>query len=120
MPVLHLQLGTSISNETRHQIQCTLTQVIASVMDKPIRDVMVIVDMYHICMGGDFTPAAFIDIKCVSGLHTEIVQRLCTEIGSVLNNLADIELSRIYFNFSLVSAEYAWRFIDGVAVSAAK
>jgi hypothetical protein len=120
MPVLHLQLSTSISDEIRHQIQCTLTEVIASVMDKPIRDVMVIADKYHICMGGDFNPAVFIDIKCVGGLHTEIARILCTKIGSVLNNLAGIELSRMYFNFSLVSSEHAWRFIDGIAVSAAK
>ena len=116
MPVIQICLNVDLNKEEKKLLLESLTSLIASTMDKPKKNVMVLHSFREIIMGGEFDPAAFIDFRCLSGLNPSNTKSLCEGISMLLKSIAFIDASRINVNFFEVNDEHAWSFVDGVAI----
>jgi Macrophage migration inhibitory factor (MIF) len=116
VPVLQLKCNKTISDDTCKVLQKSFAGIISRIMKKPSGDVMVVICRSDIYIGDSEQPSAFVDLRCSSGLTSEITMVLCSEFGQLLLNTLSIELSRIYVNFNTVAEAHAWRFVNGIAV----
>lgn len=116
MPVLQLKCNTIISDDTCKVLQRSFVGIISRIMGKPSGDVMVVINRCDMYIGDSELPSAFVELRCINGLTSEISMALAGEFGQILWNTMSIELSRVYINFSVVEDVCAWRFVNGIAV----
>lgn len=117
MPIVQIKMNVELDTQQKRDLLLSVAEFTAEIMEKPLADVMVFYTLADFVMDGSFSPAAFIDFRCLSGLQENgVTQCLCEGMLKILQRHVTIEPSRIYINFFEVCAEYAWRFRDGVAV----
>lgn len=117
MPVVQISSNIPLVGQEKQTLLISIAQVVSKIMEKPIQDVMVALTGADFVMMDDFGPAAFIDIRCLSGLQEEGVKaRLCEGVRDVLQQYASLDPDRVYVNFFEVSPDCAWRFRNGVPV----
>jgi phenylpyruvate tautomerase PptA (4-oxalocrotonate tautomerase family) len=117
MPVVQISLNVALAEQEKHDLLLSIARLVSEIMEKPIRDVMVSLTTADFVMEDSFDPAAFVDLRCLSGLQVEgVTKRLCEGLLDALRRLVPMDSSRVYIHFSEASPEYAWRFLDGVAV----
>jgi phenylpyruvate tautomerase PptA (4-oxalocrotonate tautomerase family) len=117
MPVVQIRCNIPLEEDTKKRILSSVIQLVATEMQKPGCDVMVLFStMDMILMGDSFDPAIFIDFRFVTdiGFNTAVI--LCEEFYRIFKVETEIEASRIYVNFIKVDPAHAWRFIGGSAV----
>lgn len=113
MPVIHYRINTPLDELPKKKIMLDTVRLVADIMQKPVSDIMVIYSSDDLLMGNDFSPAAFVDFKCVSGLTVAVSRKICNGVYHLLNEATGIEPARIYINFFEVSHAHAWRFVNG-------
>ncbi|MBN1887125.1 MAG: hypothetical protein JW850_04015 [Thermoflexales bacterium] len=117
MPVVQINLNVALAEQDKHDLLLSASRLVSEVLEKPLCDVMVSLTTADFVMAGSFDPAAFVDLRCLSGLQVEgATKRLCQGLLEVLRRLIPIDSSRVYINFAEVCPEYAWRFREGAAV----
>ncbi|MBN2001932.1 MAG: hypothetical protein JXA21_01140 [Anaerolineae bacterium] len=117
MPIVQISLNVNLVEQEKQNLHLSIARLVSEVLEKPLHDVMVSLTMADFAMGGTFEPAAFMDLRCLSGLQGEDVpRRLCEGMLSILRRYVSIDPARVYINFFEVHPECAWRFKDGVAV----
>jgi len=117
MPVVQISSNISLTGQEKQALLIAVARLVSKIMEKPIQDVMVALTGADFVMMEDFGPAAFIDIRCLSGLEEEGVKAcLCEGLRDVLQQCASLDPDRVYVNFFEVSPDCAWRFRDGVPV----
>ena len=117
MPIVQISSNVILSEQEIRDLLLSVARLVSEVLEKPIQDVMVSLTVADFAMNGDLGPAAFIDLRCLSGLHADgVMARLCQGMLGILRQFAPIDPARVYVNFFEVRPDSAWRFRDGVAV----
>lgn len=116
MPVIQIGANIDLDLEDKRQLLISMAQLISSVMNKPLSDVMVLYSYNDLIMAETSEPAVFVDIRCISGLSVLVSRQICEGLYKLLNKITSIDSSRFYANFHEVGKEYAWRFKNDIAV----
>ena len=116
MPVIQINSNLPLTPPQKQAVLTAATELTANVMGKPLCSVMVMLTYADFLMDGTTDPAVFIDFHCLSGLDLDVSRRLCTGFLEIIQQTSALDPSRMYVNFVEVEGQYAWRFINGVAV----
>lgn len=116
MPVIQVKTNTNLNDAQKQQLLLAITRRVAEIMGKPVSDIMVLYSGEEIMMGETSEPAAFVDLRFISGLNMSRAKALCEALKNVINETVVIAPTRLYINFPQVDGVRAWRFIDHAAV----
>src|SRR5512133_174773 len=109
MPLLKLETSVAISEDKRTALLASLSKSVAAATGKPERYVMVTVGQPAMLMSGKPGDAAFVDIRGIGGLTSEVNRKLSQQVCKLLNDSLGIGPDRIYLNFTDVEAgNWGW------------
>lgn len=105
MPLIKLQMSKKCSDETKKELCTCLSKVCADGTGKPETYVASVVeDDAVIAFGGTVENAAFVEVKSIGGLNSEVNGKLSAMICDCLENMLEIPGNRVYINFTDVPA----------------
>jgi len=106
MPYLKLTTNTSINEEKSAQLLSQLSQCVASETGKSENYVMVeLIENTAMLFSGNNEPLAYLECKSI-GLTSSQAKSLSAAIAQLLNEQLQIEVNRIYIEFSNCPAEF--------------
>jgi phenylpyruvate tautomerase PptA (4-oxalocrotonate tautomerase family) len=106
MPLIKLQTSVECPKEKKEEISLELSRICAEGIGKPEAYVASVVeDDAVIAFGGAISPAAYVEVKSIGGLNSEVNNRLSAMICESLEKLLDIPGDHTYINFTDVSAQ---------------
>jgi phenylpyruvate tautomerase len=109
MPLLKLDTTVALSDDQRKSLLPALSKIVAETIGKPETYMMVAINASAIFMAGQPGDAAFVDIRSIGGLSTQVNQQLSKKVSTLLNQTLGIAPNRIYLNFSDVDASnWGW------------
>jgi phenylpyruvate tautomerase len=105
MPLIKLQTSVECSKEKKEEIAISLSRICAEGIGKPESYVASIVnDDVVTAFGGKISPMAYVEVKSIGGLNSDVNNRLSAMICESIKTLLDIPGSNVYINFSDISA----------------
>jgi len=109
MPLLKLETTVSIAQDKKPALLAALSKLVAGAIGKPEQYVMVVVSPAAILMSGQKGDAAFVDIRSIGGLDSNVNGQLAQKVGALLKETLGISPDRVYLNFTDVSAgNWGW------------
>jgi len=109
MPLLKLETTVALSEEKRKALLASLSKTVAEAIGKPEQYVMVAAGQAVMLMAGTAGEAAFVDIRSIGGLTSQVNQRLSQRICKLLSDSLGLRQDRIYLNFTDVEAgNWGW------------
>jgi len=109
MPLLKLQTTVALSEDIRKAFLASLSKAVASTLGKPEQYVMVSISQAAMVMSGRSGDAAFVDIRSIGGLSSEVNRNLSQQVCKLLTDSLGISPDRIYLNFTDVEAgNWGW------------
>ena len=106
MPLLKLRTNVSIASDKTPPLMSELSQLLASETGKPERYVMVEIEGdRNMLFGGSPDPLAYVECKSI-GLSAVQAKSLSQSISEVLNAQLQINVDRVYIEFSNCPAEF--------------
>jgi phenylpyruvate tautomerase len=99
MPFLRMTLSADLSDSTRDRLLTGGSTLVAEVLGKPERYVMVTVSQAPLLFGGDNSPAAFVELRSIGGLGPETNQTLSQRLCELIDQSAGIPKERTFLNF---------------------
>jgi phenylpyruvate tautomerase PptA (4-oxalocrotonate tautomerase family) len=109
MPLLKLETTVVLTDEKRKVLLATLSKIISGTIGKPEQYVMVTIGSAAMLMSGKLGDAAFVDIRSIGGLTSEVNGKLSQQICKLLNDSLGMPQDRIYLNFTEVEAgNWGW------------
>jgi phenylpyruvate tautomerase len=109
MPLLKLETSVAISEDKRNALLASLSKAVAGSTGKPEQYVMVTVGQAAMLMSGKPGDAAFVDIRGIGGLTSEVNRKLSQQVCKLLNESLGISPDRAYLNFTDVEAgNWGW------------
>ncbi len=109
MPLLKLETSVALSEEKRKALLASLSKALAGATGKPEQYVMVTANQAAMLMSGKPGDAAFVDIRSIGGLTSEVNRKLSQQVCKLLNDSLGIDPDRIYLNFADVQAgNWGW------------
>lgn len=106
MPLLKLETTVILNDEKRKDLLAGLSGIVANTIGKPEQYVMVIVNTSAILMSGKTGDAAFVDVRSIGGLNTNVNRQLSQKICRLLNQSLGVPPDRVYLNFTEVAASH--------------
>jgi phenylpyruvate tautomerase len=100
MPLLKLETSVAIFDDKRKTLLASLSKAVAGTTGKPEQYVMVIVGQTAMLMSGKPGDAAFVDIRGIGGLTSEVNRNLSQQVCKLLSDALGIGPDRIYLNFT--------------------
>lgn len=109
MPLLKLETTVVLTDEKRKVLLATLSKIISGTIGKPEQYVMVTIGSDAMLMSGKPGNAAFVDIRSIGGLTSEVNGKLSQQICKLLNDSLGMPQDRIYLNFTEVEVgNWGW------------
>jgi phenylpyruvate tautomerase PptA (4-oxalocrotonate tautomerase family) len=109
MPLLKLETTVALADDKKKTLLASLSKIVAGTIGKPEQYVMVIVSPAAILMSGKPSDAAFVDIRSIGGLSSDVNQQLAQKISGLLKESIGVTPDRIYLNFTDVPAgSWGW------------
>ncbi len=109
MPLLKLETTVALSDAQRQQLLASLSKLVAETIGKPEQYVMVALGPAAIQMSGTPGDAAFVDIRSIGGLSSEVNGQLSQKVCALLTQSLRVPQNRIYLNFTDVDAgNWGW------------
>jgi len=109
MPLLKLETTVALSDDKRNSLLTTLSKIVAETIGKPETYVMVTLSPSAILMAGEPSDAAFVDVRSIGGLSSDVNRQLSQKICATLKEALSIEPNRIYLNLSDIdAANWGW------------
>jgi phenylpyruvate tautomerase len=109
MPLLKLETTVTLSDDQRQQLLASLSKIVAETIGKPEQYVMVTIGSAAILMSGKPGDAAFVDVRSIGGLDTDVNGQLSQKVCALLTQSLRVPQNRIYLNFSDVEAgNWGW------------
>ncbi len=109
MPLLKLETTVVLTDDKRQTLLASLSKLMAETTGKPEQYVMVTADQSAILMSGKSGDAAFVDIRGIGGLSTEVNRQLSQKVCRLLNDTLGVPSNRIYLNFTELEApNWGW------------
>jgi phenylpyruvate tautomerase PptA (4-oxalocrotonate tautomerase family) len=110
MPLLKLETTAGLSDDKRKALLASLSKIVAETIGKPEDYVMVTVSQAAILMSGKPGEAAFVDLRSIGGLSSEVNRQLSQKLCRLLHESLGVPESRIYLNFTEVAASnWGWK-----------
>ena len=110
MPLLQIHLTTpSVAQDVLNQIHVQAADLLAKQIGKSVEYVMVLVRTEEsISFAKDnITPCAYIEVKNVGELSSDLTERLTSKLSNLLNEILGIAVDRIYVEYQ-ESARHLW------------
>jgi phenylpyruvate tautomerase len=107
MPLLKLETTTALSDGQRQQLVPSLSRIVADTIGKPEQYVMVTIGQASILMSGKPGDAAFVDVRSIGGLTSDVNRKLSQQVCKLLKESLGVPPDRVYLNFTDVKAG-AW------------
>ena len=107
MPLLKLETTTALSDAQRQQLVPSLSRIVADTLGKPEQYVMVTTGQASILMSGKPGDAAFVDVRSIGGLTSDVNRKLSQQVCKLLKESLGVPPDRVYLNFTDVKAG-AW------------
>jgi phenylpyruvate tautomerase PptA (4-oxalocrotonate tautomerase family) len=109
MPLVKIELSVKLSEEKKKNLALSLSGIVAQATGKPEQYVMATVAEAEICMAGEIGSAAFVDIRSIGSINSQVNRKISKEIKSLLEKEIGIEGGRVYLNFSDIPAgNWGW------------
>jgi phenylpyruvate tautomerase len=109
MPLLKVETSVAISEEKRKALLASLSKAVAGTIGKPEQYVMVTVGQAAMLMSGNPGDAAFVDIRSIGGLTSDVNRKLSQQVCKLLSDSLGIASDRVYLNFTDVEAgNWGW------------
>jgi phenylpyruvate tautomerase PptA (4-oxalocrotonate tautomerase family) len=109
MPLLKLETAVVLPEEKRKALLAALSKTVAETIGKPEQYVMVTVSQAAMLMAGNPGDAAFVDIRSIGGLTSDVNRKLSQKVCKLLNDSLGIPENRVYLNFTDVEASnWGW------------
>lgn len=113
MPIINITMNASLNEDKKKFMLTSIVHLVATLMGKPKKDVMVIHSFRDMIMANSSDVAAFVDLRFLSMFNMKVYEDLCSGILEILKGVINIDPARLYINFIEVSETNAWRFLDG-------
>ena len=116
MPLLKITLSAADeTGELRDTLLAEGTRIVAEVLGKSPRYVMVVCESEAIALGGSREPAAFLDVRAIGGLDEDTNAELTRALCDLLHDTAGIATDRVFATFTDVPrTDWGW---DGTTFS---
>ena len=109
MPLLKLETTVALPDEKRKSLLAALSKTVAGTIGKPEQYMMVTLSHTAVLMSGKEGEAAFVDIRRIGGLSTEVNRKLSQQVCQLLQDSLGVAPDRIYMNFTDVDASnWGW------------
>ncbi len=109
MPLLKLETTLALSEDKKKSLLAALSKAVAGSIGKPEQYVMVSVSQSSMLMSGKAGEAAFVDIRSIGGLNSDVNRKLSQHVCKVLNESLGIAAERVYLNFTEIeAANWGW------------
>ena len=109
MPLLKLETSLVIPDDKQNQLLMALSKTVAATIGKREQYVMVAASRAAFIMSGRPGAAAFVDVRSIGGLSSDVTRKLSNEICKLLTDALGIASDRIYLNFAEVDAgNWGW------------
>ena len=112
MPLIKVQTSADCSDEAiKQKITKELSKLTADCLGKPEMYVSaMLIDDATITFGGEIVPGAFVEVKSIGGLTSEVNNSLSKSISECITENMEIEAAHIYINFVDVPAsDWGWQ-----------
>jgi phenylpyruvate tautomerase len=109
MPLLKLETTVALSEAKQNALLPALSKLVAEGIGKPEQYVMVTMQQSPMQMSGKTGEAAFVDIRSIGGLSSDVNRRLAQRVCELLKEHLGISPDRVYLNFTDVKAgNWGW------------
>lgn len=109
MPLLKLETNVVLAEEKERTLLAALSKITAESIGKPERYVMVTIESASVLMSGESGDAAFVDVRSIGGLGSDVNHRLAQRVSKLLKETLGIPGERVYLNFTDVpAARWGW------------
>jgi phenylpyruvate tautomerase len=109
MPLLKLETTVALSEDKRKAVLTALSKIVAVTIGKPEQYVMVSIGQAAMAMSGRPGDAAFVEIRSIGGLGSEVNRKLSQQVCKLLTDSVGIPPDRVYLNFAEVQAcNWGW------------
>jgi phenylpyruvate tautomerase PptA (4-oxalocrotonate tautomerase family) len=109
MPLLKLETTVVLTEDKRQALLASLSKIVAETIGKPQQYIMVTTSQAAMQMSGNSGDAAFVDIRSIGGLTSDVNRNLSQKVCKLLNDTLGIPQNRIYLNFTEVEAgHWGW------------
>lgn len=102
MPMLNIQCSKEIPPELLKEC----SSVVATVIGKPEKHVMVVASQAGLLMSGTEGNAAYAEVKSIGGLDRIVNHEITLKLGILLNDHLGIPQDRIYITFQSIAADH--------------
>ncbi len=108
MPFINVKTNKIVSNATETELKSALGQAISIIPGKSESWLMVGIESESILyFKGDNAPAAMVEVSVFGQPNPPAFNELTSKICSILNELLEIEKSRIYVKYS-ATTDWGW------------
>ncbi len=109
MPLLKLETTVVLTEDKRSALLASLSKMIARTIGKPEQYVMVMIGQAAMVMSGNPGDAAFVDIRSIGGLSSNVNRKLSQQVCKLLKDSLGVPSERVYVNFTDVEAgKWGW------------
>lgn len=115
MPVVNIFTNAILYHNCKKPLFQKISIIISDILNKPQKDVMVIMNRSEILFDNSDRASAYLEITCLSGLSIENNYKICENLKNCLFDYLRVDSERIYINFREANPECGWRFIDNIA-----
>jgi len=106
MPWLNLETTVVLSEDKQQALLASLSKIVAETIGKPQQYVMVAASQAVMQMSGTPGEAAFVDVRSIGGLTSDVNRKLSQKVCKLLNDTLGVPPNRIYLNFTEVEASH--------------
>jgi phenylpyruvate tautomerase PptA (4-oxalocrotonate tautomerase family) len=109
MPLLKLETTVVLTEDKRQALLAALSKIVVETIGKPQQYVLVSASQAAMQMSGNPGEAAFVDIRSIGGLTSEVNRKLSQKVCQLLTDTLGIPQNRVYLNFTEVEAgNWGW------------
>ena len=109
MPLLKIETTVTLSEDKRKGLLTSLSKLVAGTIGKPEQYVMVALSQTAMVMSGKPGDAAFVDIRSIGGLSSDVNRKLSQQVCKLLTDSLGIPPDRVYLNFTdIEAANWGW------------
>lgn len=109
MPFLKIETSALLNDEKIKYVSNESSRIIARILRKPERYVMVALSPASMLMSATRDPTAFCDLRNVGDLSADVCAALSSELCTLLSAELHLAPARIYLNFTEIdAANWGW------------
>lgn len=117
MPVISIKSNITISPEKRMSLFIKLANQISKIVSKDPKMIMISYNQQSMYVAESQDNCAFVEAQNIGGFSKEQCSDMCLCIYHLFQEFSSISTDRIFFSFSKVQENGAWKFLNNKPVS---